>query len=113
MLRLKTILHSKILYIILILIILIELPIYINKKSIYDISDNTFICTLDSYYVNDNKIDIDLSCKEKLIGYIYYNNKEYVDDFKETYNLKDKIQVTGILEEINGPTNINACNYKD
>ena len=111
--KLKIALHSKITYIIIGLIILIELPFFINRKSTYDSSDTKFICTIDSYFINEAKIDLDLSCDEKLIGYIYYNSEEELSSFVNTYNLKDKVELTGILKEINEPTNINEFNYKN
>ena len=111
--KLKIALHSKITYIIIGLIILIELPFFINRKSTYDSSDTKFICTIDSYFINEAKIDLDLSCDEKLIGYIYYNSEEELNSFVNTYNLKDKVELTGILKEINEPTNINEFNYKN
>ena len=111
--KLKITLHSKITYIIIGLIILIELPFFINRKSTYDSSDTKFICTIDSYFINETKIDLDLSCDEKLIGYIYYNSEEELNSFVNTYNLKDKVELTGTLKEINEPTNINEFNYKN
>ena len=103
----------KITYIIILLIILIELPIFINKTSVYDLSDTKFKCTLDSYFINENKIDLDLTCDEKIIGYFYYNSEDEVEDFVNTYNLKDKVKITGTLKEIDEPTNINGFNYKN
>ena len=111
--KLKIALHSKITCIIIGLIILIELPFFINRKSTYDSSDTKFICTIDSYFINETKIDLDLSCDEKLIGYIYYNSEEELSSFVNTYNLKDKVELTGTLKEINEPTNINEFNYKN
>ena len=91
--KLKIILHSKKLIIISIILFLIYVIINLNieKKSIYTKDDNNFLCTIDSYYIKDNYLKANLSCKEKLIGVYYFKDEDEINNFKNTYNYKDKV----------------------
>ena len=112
--KLKIILHSKKLIIISIILFLIYVIINLNieKKSIYTKDDNNFLCTIDSYYIKDNYLKANLSCKEKLIGVYYFKDEDEINNFKNTYNYKDKVLINGILDEYKENTNINLFNQK-
>jgi len=112
--KLKIILHSKKLITITILLLLTYVIISLNieKKSIYTKDDNKFLCIIDSYYIKDTYLKVNLSCKEKLIGVYYFKDEEDINTFKDTYNFKDKVLITGVLDEYKENTNINLFNQK-
>ena len=112
MLRLKIILHSKKLYIICFILIIFLFILSINKKSIYSKDTNELVCVINSYYVSETKINLNLSCNENILGTLYINDYKEIEEFINTYNYKDKIKVYGSLKEIEGPTNINEFDYK-
>lgn len=99
--KLRIILKSKQFIIVLLLLTLIRLAIYIkeDKKSIYDINDNNFICTI----LNINQKNYTLDCGEILEGEIESNN----------LFIGDIIKLNGNLEEFKENKNINLFNYKN
>lgn len=99
--KLRIILKSKQFIIILLLLTLIRLALYIkeDKKSIYDINDSNFICTI----LNINQKNYTLDCGEILEGEIESND----------LSIGDIIKVNGNLEEYKENKNINLFNYKN
>lgn len=99
--KLRIILKSKQFIIVLLLLTLIRLALYIkeDKKSIYDINDSNFICTI----LKNNQKDYTLDCGEILEGEIESN---YL-------SIGDIIKINGNLEEFKENKNINLFNYKN
>lgn len=99
--KLRIILKSKQFIIILLLLTLIRLALYIkeDKKSIYDINDNNFICTI----LNINQKNYTLDCGEIIEGEVESND----------LSIGDIIKVKGNLEEFKENKNINLFNYKN
>ena len=95
--KLKNILHSKKFIIILLIVTIIYSIIifFIPKKSIYTGKEKEFICTVKNIY-KDEYYKLDLSCKEKLIGY-YYNSTDI--------KIGDVIKINGSLEDIDSYNN--------
>lgn len=98
--RLRIILKSKQFIVVLLLLILIRIALYIkeDKKSIYNINDNNFVCTI----LNINLENYTLDCGETIEGEI---------DAKDL-NIGDIIKVKGTLEEFKENKNINLFDYK-
>lgn len=99
--KLRIILKSKQFIIILLILTLIRLALYIkeDKKSIYDINDNNFICTI----LNINQKNYTIDCGEIIEGEIESND----------LSIGDIIKVNGNLEKFKENKNINLFNYKN
>ena len=72
--RLKIILQSKTIYIVIFLISLIyslALTKIVHHKSIYSNNEQNFLCYVIDYRIDGNQLKVSLKCKEKIIG-IYY-----------------------------------------
>ena len=115
MLKLKTILHSKYFIIISTLVLIIYSLIIFNysNKSSLSKDETTFACTINSYYIKENYLSMNLYCDENIIATKYFNTKEEVSEFINTYNYKDKVEIYGSLEELKPNTNINMFNPKE
>ena len=102
--KLKNILHSKILIIILsiITIIYVVIMLLIPNHSLYQENENVFICTITNIYKTDY-LRLDLDCKEDLIGN-YYGNKDI--------QIGDVINIKGTLKEIDSFDNLGIFNYR-
>ena len=114
LLRLKIILHSKYFLIITSIILIIYSIIYINlnNKSKYKGDETSFTCTINSYYIKEDYLNMNLSCDENVIGIKYFKTRSEAQEFSDTYNLKDTVKITGTLEEYMNNTNINLFNPK-
>ncbi len=114
MLRLKTILHSKKFLIIISLLLIIYSILYINinNKSKLNPDETSFTCTINSYYIKEDYLNMNISCNENIIGIKYFKTKDEVDEFSNTYKLKDTVKINGTLEEHSNNTNINLFNPK-
>ena len=113
--RLKTILHSKYFIIISTLVLIVYFLIifnYINKSSLSK-DETKFTCNINSYYIKENYLSMNLYCNENIIATKYFNTKEEVNDFNNTYNYKDKVEIYGFLDELKPNTNINMFNPKE
>ena len=113
--KLKIILNCNITYIFLLFILIIRLfcSVYIiEKNSKYKISDESFYCTIESYYINGNQLKIILNCKEPIIGYYYFSTKKEFYDFKRIFEIGDIVYIKGTLELIESNNNFNVFNYK-
>ena len=111
MLRLRKILLSDILYLVLLFITIIYMIIYLynyDVKSIYNLSDNEFYLTIKSINIDGDKLSLELS--NKLIGIYYFDTYEEKQLFN--YKIGDKVKIIGELKEANNNTIPNTFNYK-
>ena len=71
--RLKIILHSKYLYIILFLSLFLYFLYYINidRKSNIDLENKSFIGIITNYKIDKDILTIEVKGSEKIIGYYY------------------------------------------
>ena len=98
MIKLKTILNSKKVFLIIIFISTIRLINYINtpQKSIYSLSDNLFICIVKD--ITNNKTILDCN--------------EIIEGTQIDAKIGDIVKINGKLEEFESNKNINLFNYK-
>ncbi len=83
-----------------------------DNQSIYDINDNTFILSIDSYKFEGNKLSLTLSGDEDLVGTYYIDSYTELLELKEIINYGVLVEVNGTLEELKNNTVPNAFNYK-
>ena len=102
--KLKNILHSKkvIVLIFLITLIYVVISLLLPKHSIYQGNENIFVCTITNLYKTDYS-RLDLDCKEDLIGN-YYGNKNL--------QIGDVVRINGTLKEIESLSNQGIFNYR-
>ena len=108
--RLKIILQSKYLFLILSLIFLVGALLFTNiykLESKYILNDKEFIGTVTKYELKENKITIEIKAKEKLIVEYKYGDKIF-----SSLSYGDKILVRGILKEPTSMNIPNTFNYK-
>lgn len=113
--KLRIILQSKYLYFILILCILFYV-IYKNINfplSKYDGSEQKIIGTITSIKITDNKLNIELNAKEKILVSYYIKNEQELEDIKNNYQLGNQLLVIGNLTIPNKNTVFNLFNYRN
>lgn len=113
--KLKIILNSKKFYLIIFLFLTIHIIYnfnFINKSSKFIKSNTNFICTIENYHIDGNMLKMNLDCKEKLIGYYYFDFENELLDFETKYKIGDIIKINGTLEEINSNSTPNIFDYK-
>ena len=112
--RLKHILNCNFLYLCLTLFIFLYVLFFvfiIDKRSVYDINDNSFECVIVNFYIDDTLLKFDLECDERIIGYYYFDSDTKKEDFLNNYKLGDIIKVYGSLEEFDKSTIPNLFDY--
>ena len=113
MIRLRTILQSKLLYLFLI-VISIFIVIYFNNvkehESIYNISDNKFFGVVKKIDVDEKYISFFIKAKENLVANYYFSSDK---SNIEGISLGDYVMFTGTLKVPNKNTNPNLFNYKN
>ena len=113
--KLKTILKSNYTYVGLIFFVIIFICIslfILPKKSKYHLNNDTFLCTIDSYYIEGDLAKINLNCKEKISGYYYFKSIEEKEKFQKNISLGDIIKINGTLQEFEKNSNSNLFNYQ-
>ena len=113
--KLKIVLQSNLLYII--LFIFLGIWVGINylleaKESIYNENDNKFIMTITDYKFDGNKLSLDLNGREDLVASYYISNEEELNTLKEKIKYGVKIEVLGELKAPINNTIPYAFNYK-
>lgn len=114
MIKLRTILLQSNIYrvtivgVIIYALIVTLLPKY---ESVYKGSEEDFLCSIDNYKIEENKMKLDLVCKEKLVGSYYFKNDEY-KIFKEKVNIGSSVIVKGKLVLPKNNTVPYLFNYK-
>lgn len=111
--KLKTALQFNILYKILIIIsLLLAITTTIRPlKSKYQINETQFLCIVNDYEIDGNKLTLDLKCKENLKGIYYLNTKKEKEIF-EALEFGDEILLNGNLSLPKNNTIPNLFNYK-
>lgn len=114
MIKLRTILLQSNIYrvtivgVIIYALIVTLLPKY---ESVYKGSEEDFLCSIDNYKIEENKMKLDLVCKEKLVGSYYFKNDEY-KFFKKKVNIGSSVIVKGKLVSPKNNTVPYLFNYK-
>lgn len=114
MIKLRTILLQSNIYrvtivgVIIYALIVTLLPKY---ESVYKGSEEDFLCSIDNYKIEEDKMKLELVCKEKLVGSYYFKNDEY-NFFKENINIGSSVSVKGKLVSPKNNTVPYLFNYK-
>lgn len=114
MIKLRTILLQSNIYrvtivgVIIYALIVTLLPKY---ESVYKGSEEDFLCSIDNYKIEEDKMKLELVCKEKLVGSYYFKNNEY-KFFKEKVNIGSSVIVKGKLVSPKNNTVPYLFNYK-
>lgn len=114
MIKLRTILLQSNIYrvtivgVIIYALIVTLLPKY---ESVYKGSEEDFLCSIDNYKIEEDKMKLELVCKEKLVGSYYFKNDEY-KFFKEKVNIGNRVIVKGKLVSPKNNTVPYLFNYK-
>lgn len=110
MIKLRTILLQSNIYRVTIIYALIVtlLPKY---ESVYKGSEEDFLCSIDNYKIEEDKMNLELVCKEKLVSSYYFKNDEY-KFFKEKVNIGSSVIVKGKLVSPKNNTVPYLFNYK-
>ena len=114
MIKLRTILLQSNIYrvtivgVIIYALIVTLLPKY---ESVYKGSEEDFLCSIDIYKIEEDKMNLELVCKEKLVGSYYFKNDEY-NFFKEKVNIGSSVIVKGKLVSPKNNTVPYLFNYK-
>ncbi len=80
-------------------------------KSVYNINNDTFKCTLNDSFVTNEKATLELKCKENIIGNYYINNK-YEKKFFDSLEIGSLLEIKGELTKPQNNTIPYAFNYK-
>lgn len=114
MIKLRTILLQSNIYrvtivgVIIYALIVTLLPKY---ESVYKGNEEDFLCSIDNYKIEEDKLNLELVCKEKLVGSYYFKNDEY-KFFKEKVNIGNRVIVKGKLVSPKNNTVPYLFNYK-
>lgn len=114
MIKLRTILLQSNIYrvtivgVIIYALIVTLLPKY---ESFYKGSEEDFLCSIDNYKIEEDKMKLELVCKEKLVGSYYFKNDEY-KFFKKKVNIGNRVIVKGKLVSPKNNTVPYLFNYK-
>lgn len=114
MIKLRTILLQSNIYrvtivgVIIYALIVTLLPKY---ESVYKGSEEDFLCSIDNYKIEEDKMKLELVCKEKLVGSYYFKNDEY-KFFKKKVNIGSSVIVKGKLVSPKNNTVPYLFNYK-
>ncbi len=111
MLRLRKILLSDILYIVLLILSSIYVFIYLfnyEVKSIYKDSDSVFYLIIKEIKIDGDKLSISFS--NNMFGNMYFKTINEKESFN--YKIGDKVKVQGILKEPSNNSVPNTFNYK-
>ena len=106
--KLKIILHSKIFYLVLLILAIIAVTFNYFKKdiSIYDEDQYQFELMVKNYKIKEDKIVISLVGKEELVGTYYFQDKEEIEDIK----YGSVLRIKGKLKEPNSNSVFHAFN---
>ena len=101
LIKLKNLLQSKYLYLLLILFSTLFVMVSVNRKdeSIYSIEDNVFYLKVLDYKIKDNKITLKLKGNEDLVANYYFKDESLIKDIRY-----------GILVKVKGKLRIPSNN---
>ncbi|MEG2510954.1 MAG: DNA internalization-related competence protein ComEC/Rec2 [Bacilli bacterium] len=115
LIRLRKILLCEKIYYILFALVTLYALLYINLinyKSNYNLSNTNYICTVESFVIDGNKLTLKLKGKDKLIGSYYFDSKKDINNFINNVNLGDTLSINGTLIKPKNNTVPNVFNYK-
>ena len=113
LMQLKTILHSNYFYILLLLVLGIYcFNYYSNDHNSTLINDTEFVGNIINYKIDQDLVTIELAGHEKIIAYYYLNSLEALNEFKNKYQLGDKVLLKGNFEVPNNNTIPSLFNYR-
>ncbi len=114
MIRLRTALLCDKLYVMVFLFILLLslIRINLNLPSKYTDSTTRTEATIQNQYIDGNKLELTLRGKEKFLATYYFKKEEELKEYKETFFLGDKVEITGVFSKIDPPGTKNIFNYK-
>ena len=94
------------------LIYVLICTLFIKYESNYNIKETKFYAYIIDYKIDGDKLNLNLSAKEKLIANYYFKNKNEKSEFLKTYSIGDKIYLNGTLKRPVNNTIPNTFNYK-
>lgn len=112
--RLRTILQHNFIYYVLLAIVLVSYFINSNLDyvSVYDsFNEEEFI--ISNIIEKDYGLKLELKGKEKVLGFLYLEEKEEITNFLGEYTLGDKVLVSGEISDVTNNTVPNTFNYKE
>ena len=112
--RLRTILQHNFIYYLLLVIVLVSYFINSNLDyvSVYD-SFNEEEFTISNIIEKDYGFKLELKGKEKVLGFLYLDEKSEINNFLGEYTLGDKVLVSGEISDVTNNTVPNTFNYKE
>ena len=113
--KLKIILNCKwFLFLIVFITILYMLItfIFFDKKSKYNGNDKKFVCVIENINMLENKLSLDLECKEKVKGTYYFKDDTEKENFVKKYKIGSIIEINGSLNLIENLKAPNVFDYK-
>jgi len=115
LIKLKTILQSNFIYILLIIINILFVYYFTQVKtyqSIYSGNEEKFTGIVEKITVNKDSIKIMITAKEKLTAFYYIKTNQEKLDFQKKVKLGDLVFLEGHLKEPTNNTKPNQFNYK-
>lgn len=113
--RLKIILWSNKIFIIIGLIVLIYVLVFtkfIEYKSKIKNNEKEYIGKVEKYSYDGNKLSLEIKGKEKVIANYYFEKEEEKNKYFKNIHLGDTIKIIGTIKEVSNNTIFNEFNYK-
>ena len=86
--------------------------IFFDKKSKYNGNDKKFVCVIENINMLENKLSLDLECKEKVKGTYYFKDDTEKENFVKKYKIGSIIEINGSLNLIENLKAPNVFDYK-
>ncbi len=116
LIKLKTILHCKYTYVLLLILVSIITVFKIisdRKISYYSVDDNSFILVVDAFQFDGNKLTLELRGKEDLVGSYYIDTESQLQYLKDNIKYGVSLKIIGELKVPKENTVPKAFNYKN
>ena len=86
--------------------------IFFDKKSRYNGNEKKFVCVIENINMMENKLSLDLECKEKVKGTYYFKDDTEKENFVKKYKIGSIIEINGSLNLIENLKAPNVFDYK-
>ena len=86
--------------------------IFFDKKSKYNGNEKKFVCVIENINMLENKLSLDLECKEKVKGTYYFKDDTEKENFVKKYKIGSIIEINGSLNLIENLKAPNVFDYK-
>ncbi len=86
--------------------------IFFDKKSRYNGNEKKFVCVIENINMLENKLSLDLECKEKVKGTYYFKDDTEKENFVKKYKIGSIIEINGSLNLIENLKAPNVFDYK-